>query len=165
MVEILVSSAIFIAVSTIIVTILFITFRMSQRTEITLLVKNNGNSALSQMANSIKYAKRLDDPSSCFPTAVTSQEITFTSSFDNGETTLSCGTGNDSHLASNGATLINTNTVTVQSCSFTCIQTGVYDPPTITIEFSLTSKDSGDTTESNTLLPFQTSVTMRNFTQ
>lgn len=164
LVELLVSSAIFITTSTIIVTVLFIAFRVNQRTEITLSVKNNGNNALSQMVNSIKYAKRLDNPVSCTTSPVV-QQITFTSAFDNGQTTLSCGTGAASSIASNGASLINTNAVTVQSCTFTCRQTSINDAPTITIQFSLTSKTYVGTSESQTVLPFQTAVTMRNFTR
>jgi type II secretory pathway pseudopilin PulG len=163
LVELLVSSAIFIVVSTIIVTILFNTFRLSQRTEITLLVKNNGNTALSQMANQIKYAKRIDTPASCPPAGVSIQQITFTSAFDNGQTTLSCPVGAVTAIASNGASLINTNAVAVQGCSFTCSQATINDPPTITIQFSLTSRNYIGTTQTRTLLPFQTAVTLRNF--
>ncbi len=163
--ELLVSSAIFLTVSSMIVTILFIAFRVSQRTEITLAVKSNGNSALSQMSDLIKYAQSIDTPASCISAANRQprQSITFTSAFDNGQTTLSCQTGAASTIASNGAAMINTSAVTVQSCSFTCNQTTVNDPPTITIQFSLTSKNYVGTTETNTLLPFQTAVTMRNF--
>lgn len=165
LVELLVSSAIVVSISTIVVSILFIAFRVNQRTGITLTVKNNGNSALSQMATSIKYAKNLNNPAECVTAANRQprQQIAFTSAFDNGQTILSCQTGAASTIASNGAALINTTAVTVQSCSFTCIQTTVNDPPTITIRFSLTSKNYVGTTETQTILPFQTAATMRNY--
>lgn len=164
LVELMVSSAIFITISTIVVSILFNTFRLSQRTESALAVKNNGNTALSQMVNALKYAASLDDPVSCIPPVTDLKEITFTSSFDNGQTTFSCDTGENSSIASNGATLINTNAVTVESCKFTCSQITENGPPTITIQFELTSKQYSGSS-SVTLFPFQTAVTMRNFTQ
>lgn len=164
LVELLVSSAIFITIGTIIVTILSISFRVSQRTELTLMLKNNGSNALSQMVNSIKYAKSLDDPTSCVDPIVQS-EITFTSAFDGGQTRLSCPTGTVDAIASNGAALLNIGIISVKSCSFTCSQVTANDPPTITIQFELAAQNSGGSADSFIISPFQTAVTMRNFTR
>lgn len=158
LVELLVSSAIFITIGTVIVTILSVSFKVSKKAELTLTLRSSGSAALTQMVNSIKYAKYLNDPADC-TTPIDQDSITFTSAFDGGQTTLSCPNGNSPSIASNGASLVDTSAVTVGTCYFSCSQDTINEPPTITIHFDLT------TTADSLYIPFQTAVTMRNYTR
>ena len=145
--------------SVIVVSVVFISLRGSQKSDKLETVRQGGDTALSQMVRSIRYAKTLNTPASCVP-AVNSSSITITSLQDNGQTTYSC---NANTISSNSASLIDTNAVSVTACSFTCSQQRVSDPPTIQIQFSLSAKNSNSFTETQATIPFQTSVTLRNY--
>jgi len=161
--ELLLSSAIFITVSVVIVTALFIALRLSKKSDVLVVAKQNGDAAMSQMVRGIKYASSLDDPDSCVAPVITSQ-ITVTSSSDNGQTTFSCPTDESNMIASNGASLMDIAGVYISTCSFSCTQSSINSPPTITIAFTLGTVASGSGfIESSTTIPFETSVTMRNF--
>ncbi len=163
LIELLVSSAIFIVIGTVIVAILSVTFNVSQKAELTLLLRSDGSATLSQMVNTIKFAKYLNDPGDC-TTPITQNSITVTSAFDGGQTTLSCPSDTSPTIASNGASLIDTNAVGIQNCSITCSQNTINDPPTFTIHFDLTATaDRGIQQATPLLIPFQTAVTMRNY--
>ncbi|MEX2013273.1 MAG: hypothetical protein WD967_02615, partial [Candidatus Levyibacteriota bacterium] len=77
-----------------------------------------------------------------------------------GETiAFSCSSGD---ILSNGASLIDTNTVEASSCFFTCNQDTFVSVPHIGINFTLTNAKEGNFTENKTTVPFNTSVTLRN---
>lgn len=59
--------------------------------------------------------------------------------------------------------LVDTSTVRVDSCSITCKQDNLVSPPTVSINFSLSSRTLSDLPESKASIPFQTSVTARNY--
>lgn len=89
-------------------------------------------------------------------------------SFDRGTTIFSCLDSSqrspNGQIASNGANLVDTNnSVSVDSCFFTCSQDNIVSPPIIGINFTLSSKTSSNFFEKKASIPFQTSVTMRNF--
>ena len=115
------------------------------------------------MVRTIRYAKSLDDPASCVP-STTQSSITI-SGFDENQTKLSCPAGASTAITSNSASLTDDTAISVSACSFTCTQPTTVDPPTITIQFTLTSKNQNNLVETTGTLPFQTSVTMRNFGQ
>lgn len=164
MVELLVVMTIFLSVGGIIVSVLFITFRGTSKSEVVTVVKENGKFALSQMVKSIRYAGSLNNPNTCVPTANT-PTLTITSLTDGGQTTFSCPSNLTSPITSNSAALIDTSKVAVTYCSFTCTQNSLYDPPRITIQFTLTSKSNGGALEDKSTIPFQSSVIMRNAAQ
>lgn len=161
LVELLAVIGILSVISVIVVTVTFITLRGSQKSDTLEIVRQNGDTAMTQMVRSIRYAKSMDVPTSCtIPTAL--QSVTISSLLDNAQTTYSCS---NNTIASNSASLINTNAVTVNACSFTCSQTSLLDPPTIRIQFSLSAKSSGVFSESTAEIPFESSVTLRNYSR
>ena len=89
-------------------------------------------------------------------------------SFDGGITVFGCNGSNDipsNTIASNGASMIDTTLETgvkVSSCSFTCSQDGYGFPPTIGINFTLSQNTTSSFAEKQAIIPFQTSVTIRN---
>lgn len=157
--ELLIAVAIMLIVGTIVTSVLFISLRTSKKSDALILAKQQGETAMSQMSKAIRFAKTLDDPVSC-TTSVTQSSVTITSLLDGGQTTFSC-TG--ATIASNGASLINEGILTVDSCSFVCSQSSTSEPPTISINFTLSTKTTTSFIERTATVPFQTAVTMRNF--
>lgn len=148
-------------IGSIVVSIVVITLRGTTKTNTIENARQNGGLALTQMVKTIRYAQSLDSPVSCVP-ETTTQSITVTSLTDNAQTTLSC---DNNTLSSNSASLIDTNSISVASCSFICRQQTVNDPPSITIEFSLSPATASNFIENNFSIPFQSSVTMRNYSR
>ena len=148
-------------IGAVVVSIVVITLRGSAKTDTIELARQGGGVALTQMVNTIRYAYSLESPTSCMP-QTTVDEITVSSLSDLSETTLSCTTDS---IASNGASLIDQNSLRVSSCSFTCSQITANSAPTITIAFTLEPVSSGNFFESMFSIPFESSVTMRNATK
>jgi type II secretory pathway pseudopilin PulG len=164
LIELLIVIGVFAATGTVIVSILLATLRASNKADKLMILKQVGNPALSQVVKQIRYAKSLDIPAACPPPpGVTLSSITISSVSDNGQTTLSCDTGATPTIASNGASLLDTNAVAVSACSFTCSQPSAYSPPTINFSFKLDSKNSNNLVETTGSIQFQTSVLMRNY--
>ena len=160
----LVVMMIFITVGGLVLSVIYISYRGSTKTQIVTNVKQNGSFALSQMVKTIRYSKGLNDPLSCVP-SVKVNSITVTTLEYGGQTTFSCPTETNPAISSNSASLIDTNSIEVKECSFTCRQLFETQPPTITIEFTLRAKNPGGLTENESEIPFQTSVLMRNTVQ
>lgn len=161
LVELLVAFGIFSILGTITISILFTTLRSGKKSDVLIVLKQNGNTAMSQIVRNIRYAKSLDSPSTCTST-VNTTSISITSSADDGRTTYSCTGGRYPSIASNGASLIDQNNIRVTDCSFTCSQATLNDPPTISLVFKLNARSPAGIIESSGSIPFQTSVTLRN---
>ncbi|GEM_PF-867758 len=163
LIELLASVSVLAVIGTAIFGVFLVTLRGSKKANLLAVVRQNGTSAMSQMVRSIRYAKSLDDPSSCV-TPLTSTYITITSASDGEQTIYSCNYGGDAPITSNSASLVDGDVVIATSCSFACSQQNINSPPTITIQFTLNSKNPNSLVESNASIPFQSSVTLRNYT-
>ena len=161
LIELLVAIGLFSALATVIISVLFISFRTSKKSDVIISLKQSGNSALSQMVNQIRFARSLDNPTACVPD-VTQDSITITA-FDGGRTIYGCPGVVTETISSNSAALLDENSINVDSCTFTCSQTTTNDPPTITIQFTLSAANATDFVETSTSIPFQTAVTLRNY--
>jgi len=146
-------------IGTIVVSVITITLRTTKKADLLEAARQNGDNALTQMVKSIRYAQSINAPATCVPTTTTSS-ITITSLADYQQTTYSCA---NNTIASNGASLIDNTSMSVSACSFVCTQATVDDPQTITIQYTLIPKNPGSFAETNFTIPFQTSVTLRNF--
>jgi prepilin-type N-terminal cleavage/methylation domain-containing protein len=164
LIELLVVMSIFVVVGGLMISVLFISLRGSNKAETVSVVKQNGTFALSQMVKQIRYARSLDAPVSCVPTS-NAPTMTITSLNDGGQTTFSCPSSQTTPITSNSAALVDSNAVNVTYCSFTCAQTNISDPPRVTIQFTLSSKNPSGLVDSQSSIPFQTSVIMRNVVQ
>lgn len=162
LIELLIVIGIFAFLGTITLSVLFVTLRESKKTEVSATIRQNGDFALTQMLRNIRYAKSLDSPAACVPTASVSA-ITITSLTDDAQTTYSCPAGASQTISSNSASLIDTNAVTVVSCSFTCTQTSLTYAPVIKIQYTLRSKNANGFTESSVTIPFESTVVLRNY--
>ncbi len=149
---------------------LFSALRGATKSQSVTSVRQNGNSAISQMTKMLRDAKRFEGVSidgtnyvtSCAVSGYKAIKIT---NFDNGITTFKCDT---STISSNSASLLDTSSVTLASCQFTCNQSSVIDTPHIGIIFSLSNfAPTGmiplfENTASASAVTFQTSVVLRN---
>lgn len=191
LIEILVTMTVLLAVGSILISILISSLRGTNKVNSIDNVRRNGNYALEQMGKMIRYSQSFDgvsdDPNGVFTTKCTPPVVAVTptptpsvyhyvkiTGFDGGKTTLSCLSAGDPggpKIASTSAagtvdfidTISASSTVEIDSCSITCTQSTVVSPPTVTIQFSLSNKTSSELLENQASVPFQTSVTVRNF--
>jgi len=141
-------------------------------------VRQNGNYAITQMSKMIIYAQSFNGVSrdggisyttDCTQAAPSYQYIKITS-FDGGVTVFSCNGPADTPpntLASRSgsltpSSLLDTTSVSLISCSFTCTQDNFGQAPTIGINFTLSQFGLSNFAEKTANIPFQTSVTIRN---
>ena len=180
LIELLVVILVIFAVGVLIISVLFSALRGANKTNTIDLVRRNGNSAISQMSRMIRFAKSfngvsINDPNNlnpdCTVPASTPTPAPFqysyvgVTSFDGGQTVFRCLPGDGiAPIASNGASLVDTNSVSVSSCYFTCTQSDIFSPPNIGINFSLTQKVTPNQFfENKASADFQTSVSIRNY--
>lgn len=153
--------------------ILFASLRGSSKTAVLQLVRQNGNYAISQMAKTMRNAKNFngvkvnivdDYITDCTQSGTTQYKYVKVTDFTNSPVTFSCMSPSPSI---NGLPLINTASVTMDSCSFTCSQNSIVEPPNITFNLTLYQLGGGVTAfaEKNASLSFQTSISIRNFTR
>jgi type II secretory pathway pseudopilin PulG len=164
LIELLVVMGIFIIITTVVVSILVIVLRGTNKSDSIVIVRQNGENAMAQMVRMMRFAKSIDCTGA--PSVPSSVVIT---SFDLGQTTFSCPVTftPPNFIASTSAILTtvpltNSSTVAVDSCSFVCTQSSG-GPSAIGITFTLSKIGSNGLAEGNATIPFQTSVTMRNF--
>ena len=165
LIELLAVMIIMITVGLIIATILVSSLRGSNKTNTIESIRQNGNYTILQISKMLEFAQSFQGVSNddinylpnCSSPATQYKYIKITS-FDNQPTTFSCR-AND--IASNGASLINTNEVSLGPCSFTCSR-NLSLPPTIGIAFTLLQKSTSSFFEKQATIDFQTSVILRN---
>lgn len=162
LIELLAIMFVFITLSSLLVGILVSTLRTSNKTNTLNVVQQNGQFAITQMAKIIRNARNLDILTDC--SGVPIQTISVTTS-DLLSATFSC-TG--TNIASNGADLLDTTSVRLTSCQFTCTQSSPTDYPIIDINFSLSQAGPSTFIEqraSASAIPFQTSIVLRNLSR
>jgi prepilin-type N-terminal cleavage/methylation domain-containing protein len=184
LIELLAVMIILTTVGLIITSILASSLRSGNKSTTTNDIRQVGNDAMAQMSKMIEYAKSFDGVSSdnlsphvwsncvvpsVIPTSPTPTPITYYSveitSFDGGQTIFNCA---NTVLSSQSAGMItNLNPInTDATCSFTCNQSSALAAPTIDINLTLKRKaQSGGLPflpEAQTVINFQTSVTLRN---
>ncbi len=182
LVEMLAVIVVFAIIGGIIASIFASSLRGTNKANITNDVRQNGNYALVQMSRMITYAQSFDGISidgveyitDCYIDSVGSGTPTPTpaeyhylkiSNFEGGQTIFNCNTTDSEitpEIASNSAALINTELVRVDSCTFSCAQSSVSQPPTIGISFTLSQRSETSFFEQKATIPFETTVTMRN---
>lgn len=164
-IELLAVISILVIISGIVSGILYSTLRGTNKTKITTEVSQNGAYALSVITNDIIDSGSvtqidgvdvLDCTAAPTGTAITLKRL------DGTNTVLSCS-GNT--ISQDGKSLVNSNTVSVTSCTFSCSQKSddSYSIPSVGINFTIQQK-SGNFAEQKSSSTFNTSVTMRNYT-
>lgn len=170
LIELLAVMIILVTVGVIMTSILIIALRGGNKSNTTNDVRQSGNYITSQMSKMIAYSRSFDGVSvngstyitdcTAINTPPTAYKYIKITSFDNGTTVFSC-TG--STIASNSANLIDTASLSVSSCNFYCSQISTTAPVTINVTFTLSKKNSGFFVENKTFIPFDTTITPRNY--
>ncbi len=158
LIELLSVVAIFAIVGTLVVSITAFTLRGSKKSDLTESVRQSGAATLSQMVRNLRYAQTIDSPA-CVPSS-TSSEVDFTS-MTGVQTKLICDSTSKT-ITSNGVSIVDTTSVLVESCSFTCRQSSNANLPSVTIQFTLKSNNTTSFFENTVSVPFQSTVTLRN---
>lgn len=187
LIELLVVIVVVIAIGMFVVSILISTLRGTNKTNALTVVRQNGNNAISQMSKTIRNAKSLNDPASCVsppvltPTLGPSDHISFTgqdgqimtyaccmSTTGDSSTLISINekfTGGSCSSAQQSSLLDKTSVTLTNDCSFTCSQNSNIVSPSVKINFTLRSYTAGVGVllqENSAIIPFQTSVVLRN---
>lgn len=181
LIELLVVMVIMMVIGGIIAAILVSTLRGTNKNNTIDDIRLNGNSVITQVSKMIEFSQSfvgvnnsgdsVPYSSNCVlsspaPSPLPQYKYLRIISFDNAATTFSCS-GSPLTIASNSASLLDTNKVSVSAdptslCYFTCVQSGATDTPTIGINFTLFQKSSSLFFEKIYSIPFQTSVKIRN---
>ena len=163
LIELLVFVAILGIIGSIVLSVLFTTFRVSKKADTLVELRQSGNAVISQVAKNIRYAKNLDYPNTCVG-GVNVNYITITSTIDNAQTKFSCDDFSSGQvITANGSPLIDTDKTIITQCLFTCSQEALDSPPTIQIKFRMHLLHEASLAENQTSIPFNTSVTLRNY--
>ena len=141
--------------------------RGSSKSNSQIILRQNGNYALSQIASIVRYSKNVISPvcSVSDPVAGNILEVT---AVDDRQMTYTCPASSLQTITVNdGVTtspLFDIATVSISSCSFTCIQQGPVSSPVIGIQFVL-ARTSGTLPNTSATSPFSTTISLRNFEQ
>jgi len=180
LIELLVVILVIFSVGVLISSVLFSALRGTNKTNTIDTVRRNGNFAITQMSRMIRYAKSFNGVSTdgtsyttnCIvtippsptptPTPVQYSYVRITS-FDGGVTTFICNSSSIASQASTLVSLIDTQSVSITNCYFTCLQDSINSPPNIGVNFNLTQKGNPQFFEKKDSVNFQTSVSIRNY--
>lgn len=185
LIELLAVMVIMGTVGFIITAILVSSLRGSSKATVVNEIRQNGNYAILQMGRMIGFSQAFLGASTdhvtpyttnCTPSPSPDFKYLKIKLFDDKETILSCNLNANPPtgwpygwtypaIASNGASFINANEVSVETCGFTCTQNSISEPPVIGIKFRLTQKSSSALFEKRSTIPFETSVTTRNLNE
>lgn len=186
LVELLVVLVVLMSTGVVIGSILFSSLRGANKANILTTARQNGDYAISQMVKTIRNAKSFGGVSTCnadvdicevpWVKDCTQSEgelkkytyVNITSP-SNEKIVYSCASltisANEISLIDDKLVMTNTDPATADYCHFTCLQNNALDSPTIGIHFSLMQKGKAGVrslSENTVLLPFSTSVRMRN---
>ena len=179
LIELLVVIVVLASIGSIVAGVVTFSLRGSNKANNIQNIRQNGNYVLSQMSKTIEYAKAFEgisdngtdfeifcDPTAPNPTPTPSSDdfkYIKIKPFVGTDITYRCE-GNT--ITQNGTSLIDTSTIEVSNCTFTCTYSRTSDVPIIGIKFDLQSSGSNVFVEkSNPPITFETSVTIRNYTR
>lgn len=182
LVELLAVMVVMVAVGIIVSSILVSSLRGTNKTSVINDIRQSGSYPVAQISKMIEFSKSFEGVSlsplpenyttNCVPAAdppppeptptPTQYKYIKIALFDDSEVIFSCE-GDPLSIASNGASLIDVDYVNVDSCYFTCSQNYITQPPVIGIHFLLSKKASTNFSEQSVSIPFDTTVTVRNF--
>jgi type II secretory pathway pseudopilin PulG len=181
LVEMLASVVVLVAIGAVITGIISSSLRGNSKTNTIENIRQNGNYVLNQISKDIEYAQLFDGkntglknkdeddyetacPFSPSPTPVpvsTSYKLISIKSMNNKITQYRC-TSYPPVLSANGISLINTDIVSLKSCSLTCVKSRLTDVPMIKISFVISSSGL---VEKSSSITFENSIVMKNYRQ
>lgn len=164
------------AVGLVIGAIIIAAFRGTTKTNVVSELRQEGSNRLSELSKMVEFAQSFDGVSTddisystdCIaedPDAPTEYKYLKVTDFSNAQLTLSCATDPQTSslmIASNGASLITSDSIAVTDCYFTCTQDYLAEPPIIGLHFSLMKIAATGVSDQNYSVSFETNIVMRN---
>jgi prepilin-type N-terminal cleavage/methylation domain-containing protein len=181
-IELLAVMIILSAIGSVIVGVISSTLRGSNKTNSVNQIRQEGNNRLSGIAKMVEYARSFDGISAdgdVYKADCTSEPVGAltptpeperyyylkVTNFTNDQLIFSCTSlpaQDEQILASNSASLIDQQSLSVTDCYFTCTQNFLAQPPIIGIYFVLSKKNSTSAIDQETSVPFEINISMRN---
>ncbi|RJQ24932.1 type II secretion system protein [Candidatus Parcubacteria bacterium] len=151
-------------------------FRGTAKTNIVGELRQEGNNRLSELSKMVEFSQSFDGVSingidyntNCIaedPNNPTQYKYLKMTDFTNAELILSCAIDPDTNnptIASNGASLITSDSILVTDCYFTCTQDYLAEPPIIGLYFDLMKIVGTGVSNQNYSASFETNIVMRN---
>lgn len=179
LIEILASIIVLSAVGYAIAGIITSSFRGANKTNVVENIRQNGKYAIDQVSKTIQYAQVFNgfsrdnviyttncpDSFAPTPTPVVDYNYIKVTPLKGSPITYHCESDTFTANGTNGTLpLIDTSTVSLVSCTFSCIQRKSTDVPIVKINFKLKPISSSNLVEQSTPpITFETSVTVRNY--
>lgn len=163
LIEVLVGIAIIITATTVVLSLIISTFRISNKTTTESVIRQNGNYSINQVTRMIQFAdgflgRRTSGGFNVLCNTVTESVTELHIKYQDSNIIIACGS---TGVTIAGESSIDTKKVDVVSCNLTCTQNAA-DPPLIGIEFQLDSAGGNNVAERNSSQTFSTTVQMRN---
>lgn len=172
LIELLVGIVIVVISATSVVILISSSFRISNQTTNSGIVRENGNNAINFIQRTIQFAPSFYGASDDSTFATYNRDCTTADYYKNIRIQSSTGLiqqfscSDDGHLYFNNGSvnsdLVDVSKVIISSCQFKCSQASVSEPPVIGIDFTLALKSSNSLPEQNSSIEFSTSAKMRN---
>lgn len=172
LIELLVGIAIIITATTVVLSIIVSTFRISSKSTSNSVVRQNGNYAVSQISRTLQFAEVFEGAGnlkadglvhydSVCPDSGINEYHYLKVAYGGIDKEISC---TDSGVKINNASSIDSNKLTVVpgTCKFTCTQENSALGPIIGINFDLVLGGTGAVPEKSARVNFSTTVKMRN---
>lgn len=179
LIELLVGLTVILAIGSIVFSIFVATLRGTNKSTSLEAIRQNGSSAINQIARAVRNAKSFDGVSldgvsdfvaSCVmpdgPTPpFTQYKGVRVTTFEDSVETYRCPSETETALFKNDEPITDSSVVTADygSCYFTCVQTSATSIPTIGINFSLYNRNQTGSPDFDSEDTFSTAVAPRNF--
>lgn len=186
LVELLITIALISVILTVTVTIIIAALRTATKTDITTLIRQNGNYVTEQVSDTLRYASEFDGvkvhasdswTTDCSGSSSLQYNYLSIKTQTGAPLVYYCGSDvtaptptptpdpngyNTYPIASNGAQLIDDSNIIVNSCYFTCTQTSSVDSPVVGINFTLSHRTASSFAENQVSQTFNSNTVMRN---
>ena len=176
LIELLAVTIVLSVVGLVIGAIIISALRGTSKTSIISEIRQEGNNRLSELSKMVEFAQsfdgvsvdNIDYVSDCTiedPDNPTHYNYLKVTDFNDAQLTLSCSIDpitSNLNIASNGASLITSDSIEVTECFFTCTQNFLAEPPILGLYFDLTKTTGGGVSDQNYSVSFETNIVMRN---
>lgn len=171
LVESLMVIFVFTVVSGIVLSILSSVLRGANKTNVIASIRKNGDYAITQMAKNIRSAKKFEGLSidgmepfdnNCliYPDSLRGQNYLKIVDFSEITRTFRCQV--PTSISLDGNNFLDSTSVKVDSCSFSCTRTNASSNPIVKITFTLSQSNPDAGYEKSFSIPFQASIQLRN---
>lgn len=172
LIELLVGIAIIITATTVVLSIIVSSFRITSKNTSSDRVRQAGNNAVSQIIRMVQFSEYFYGMSKDFGNTIVDScdppdEIynAIKIKYRGVDKIISCSIDSNIKIQSNGESameMFENEKYRVNNCKITCIKTSDYSPPKIGLSFDLDYGNEGAVSEKTSKINFSTTIKMRN---